>query len=84
MEDPRFATATARQDNWQELEEKIDRWMGAQDQETIGRRLHESGIPLEESVFVGAQDNTVWRFNVKGSQLRKVWCFHIKDNVECD
>ena len=83
-QDPRFATATARQNNRQELEEEIDRWMSTQDRETIGRRLFGAGIPLEESVFLGAQDSTVWRFNVKGDQLTKVWCFHAKDDVQCD
>ena len=83
VEDPRFATATARQDYRPELQEEIDRWMATQDQVTIGRRLFGAGIPLEESVFVGAQDSTVRRFDVRGTQLRRVWCFHTKDN-QCE
>ena len=84
-EDPRFATATARQDYRQELQEEIDRWMATQNQDTIGRRLFGAGIPLEESVFVGAQDSTVRRFDVKGTQIsRPVWCFNTKDNVQCE
>ena len=82
-EDLRFATATARQDNQQELQGVIDQWMAAQQQDTVGRRLSEAAIPVEESVFVGAQDNTVSRFDVKGIQLRRVWCFHTKD-VQCE
>ena len=82
-EDPRFATATARQQNQQQLDEQINRWLATQDQDTIGRRLSGAGIPLEESVFVGAQNSTVWRFDVKGAQLRRVWCFHTKD-VQCE
>jgi outer membrane protein assembly factor BamB len=78
-QDPRFATATGRQDYRQELQVEIDRWMATQNQDTIGRRLFEAGIPLEESVFVGAQDSTVWRFDIKGAQLRRVWCFHSRD-----
>ena len=82
-QDPRFATGTARQEFRQELQEEIDRWMATQQQDTIGRRLSDAAIPLEESVFVGAQDNTVSRFDVKGIQLRRVWCFHTKD-VQCE
>ena len=83
-EDARFATGTARQENGQELDQMIDRWMASQPQETIGRRLSDAAIPLEESVFVGARDSTVRRFNVRGRQLIKVWCFHTKDNVQCE
>ena len=83
-QDPRFATATARQDYRPELLDEIDRWMATQDQVTIGRRLFGAGIPLEESVFVGAKDSTVRRFDVRGTQLRRVWCFHTKDVVQCE
>ncbi len=83
VEDPRFATATARQDNRRQLDEEIDRWMATQNQDTIGRRLFGVGIQLEESVFVGALDNTVSRFDVRGTQLRRVWCFHTED-VQCE
>ncbi len=83
VEDPRFATGTARQEFRQELEEVIDQWVAAQNQDTIGRRLDQAGIPLEESVFVGALDSTVSRFDVRGNQLRRVWCFHTKD-VQCE
>ena len=83
VQDPRFATATARQNNRQELDEEVDRWMATQNRETIGRRLFGAGIPLEESVFVGALDSTVRRFDVKGTQLRPVWCYHTKD-VRCE
>ena len=84
VNDSRFATATARQDNRLELEEEIDRWIATQDQDTIGRRLFGAGIPLEESVFVGAQDSTARRFDVKGAQLRRVWCFHTKKDAQCE
>ena len=82
-EDPRFATGTARQEFRQELQAEIDRWMATQPKDTIGRQLFGAGIPLEESVFVGAQDSTVRRFDVKGIQLRPAWCFHTKDEVQC-
>ena len=82
-EDPRFATSTARQRFRQELDEEIDGWMATQRQDTVGRRLFAAGIPVEESVFVGAEDNTVRRFDVKNSQLRLVWCYHTKD-VLCE
>ena len=84
-EDPRFATGTARQDFRRELDGEIERWMAVQPQDTIGRRLSLAGIPLEESVFVGAQDSTVRRFDVRGTQLgRPVWCFHTKDDIQCE
>lgn len=82
-EDPLFATGTARQDNRRELQARVDRWMATQPEDTIGRRLFGAGIPLEESVFVGAQDSTVRRFDVRGNQLRTVWCFHTKD-TQCE
>ena len=83
-EDSRFATGTARLEFKQELDKEIDRWLATQPQDTIGRRLFGLGIPLEESVFVGAQDSTVRRFDVRGTQLgRPVWCFHTKD-VQCE
>ena len=82
-EDPRFATSTARQRFGQELDDEIEGWMATQPQDTIGARLFGAGIPVEESVFVGAQDNTVRRFDVKNSQLRRVWCYHTKD-VLCE
>lgn len=82
-EDPRFASGTERQNFEPELQSEINRWMAAQPKDTIARRLDGVGIPLEESVFVGAQDNTVRRFDVRGNQLRQVWCFHTKD-VQCE
>ena len=85
VEDPRFATATARQQFRQELDAEIDRWMADQPKDTIGQRLFGAGIPLEESVFVGAQDSTVRRFDIKPTQLgRPVWCFHTKDEIQCE
>ena len=84
VNDSRFATGIARQQNKQDLDERVDRWMATQQQDTIGRRLFGLGIPLQESVFVGAQDSTVRRFDVKGSQLSKpMWCFHTKDG-QCE
>lgn len=83
VQDPRFATGTARLDYRQELQEEIDRWLATQPKDTVGRRLYGAGIPLEESVFVGAQDSTISRFDVKGTRLSRVWCFHTKD-IQCE
>lgn len=38
---------------------------------------------LEDSVFVGAQDNTLRRLDVKGTQVLQIWCFHAKD-TQCN
>jgi len=38
-----------------------------------------------DSVFVGAQDGTVRRIEVKGTQIQKAWCFDTKkDDAKCD
>ena len=83
VNDPRFADATARQQNQQQLDEQIAQWVGTQGPDKIGRQLHGAGVPLVESVYLGAQDSTVWRFDVKYPQLIRMWCYHTEEDGLC-
>ena len=53
---------------------------------TLALRDTEVRAPLSttgESVFVGAQDSTVRRIQMKASQIQ-MWCFHTEENGPCE